>query len=136
MKKIFFVIILSNFAFLQITDAQKITKLEITYLPWDYHVLGRLTEEDVRNFNPKHKKFSSITDTLIIHDFIKSMSVFYLIPFDGLQDLEPRMIINVFFEKSQRTILLDRKQHLKYQDRFYFKNFELAKWIDKNIFVQ
>jgi hypothetical protein len=132
MKKIIIISVL----FLSICDiyAQVITDLEIYYLPWSIRPEAVLSANDVRNFNHGQNSYLCIQDTLVIKDFIRSMSIFYLSPFPEKKTMDHVMVIDIHFRNSDtKTLGLNFRQHILYSNVFYFRNFELSKWIDKYV---
>lgn len=115
-------------------SAQIITNLEIYYLPWVFRPDAQLEAEDVRNFNHGKNSYVCIQDTTAINEFIRSMSVFYLTSFPELKKIDHVMVIDIYFEDgSKKTMGLNARKHIVFLNTFYYKNFELIKWMDKYI---
>lgn len=133
MKKIMIVNVLLSF-FLDCASSQVITDLEIYYLPWSIRPEAVLNAKDVRNFNNGQNSYLCIQDSLIIQEFMWSMSIFYLRSFPELKTMDHVMVIDIHFrDGNTRMMALNSRKHILYLNMFYYKNFEIIKWIEKYV---
>jgi hypothetical protein len=133
MKK-FKIISIAFFFCARIATGQVITDLEIYYLPWSMRPDAQLEAEEVRDYNHSKNSYFCIQDSVIIDEFIKSMSVFYLTPFPGLKSINHVMVIDIYFRGGRKeTIGLNARKHFVFLGNFYHKNYELIAWMDKYI---
>ena len=55
-----------------------------------------------------------------------------ILPFDSI---DPIYVIDVYLEgyKTRKTVILGSTCNPKYEEKYYFRNIELQKWIEKYI---
>lgn len=70
-----------------------------------------------------------------MNEFLQSMAIFNLRPFEGKNHINPVYVIDVYLEgyKTKKTVVLGSQCNPKYEGKYYFRNIELQKWIDKYI---
>lgn len=136
-----FLILLQMMFVLTALKGQEIDSLTVYYVPWGLNIEGEFTENLVRNY-PDYSKKVSLKDKEVIGDFLLSVSILNLrSKVNFSKKFIPKMVIDIHGKTScglqpelfTKTIFLDSRQNLKFNDQVYYKNFSLERWLKKNL---
>jgi hypothetical protein len=129
-RNVFFLV----FFYSNISQSQTIEYLEIFYLPWSIRPEGHLEVEDVRDFNNGKNSYFCVQDSVAVNEFVISMSLLYLKPFPELKPIGNVMVIDAYFEDgTKKTIGLNYRKHVEFNNVRYYTNYKLVAWIDKYV---
>jgi hypothetical protein len=106
----------------------KIDSIVVLYVPWEMVTFLSLDEIDVRLF--KEKKERHFIDSLVLTE---NLICFQRLEPYNLNNIDTRMLIDIYSQIGKITIKLDRYGNYMINDKFYFRNSALVKWINKYV---
>lgn len=136
MKKIIYIFyFLTAFSISSVKcQVSEIKKINFFYLPWNLTTQYNLSESDVRNFNNGRSTTYTIEDKIVIEDFMNSLLIFNLNFLKKDSIIDSRMVIDFCYKNGEiKTLMLNNKKFLLYDDNLYLKNYLLLKLIEKHL---